>query len=232
MVDILRIRTKGLNELKVYIDKTHIQDEKKMNLKNFRKTIDDKKAVLESVNVRLEGAEDSLGSLNRDLKFSEQALTILQIVAKQTQEQLEYRISELVSLALESVFDDPYKMRLIYETKRNKTEAKLSFERNGEQLNPLSSTGGGAVDVAAFALRVALWNLADPKTDNVLVLDEPFKHLSKGLLPRAGLMLKEISEKLNLQIIMVTHLDELKDDADKVFQVSIKNGISKVEGLL
>jgi|TARA_Y100000310_G_C20627424_1_gene786734 DNA repair exonuclease SbcCD ATPase subunit len=60
------------------------------------------------------------------------------------------------------------------------------------------------------------------------LLDEPFKFLSKNLLPRASELLKELSEKLDLQFIMVTHLDELTDCADKTFDVKIKKGVSKV----
>jgi len=198
-------------------------------LKEFRKILNSKVAVNNDICDRLEKADEDLEKLQVWQKHSEQALIILQTVAKKTQSELEYKISELVSLALESVFDDPYKMRLIYETKRNKTEANILFERNGEQFHPLSSTGGGVVDIASFSLRMALWTLADKKTDNVLILDEPFRFLSRDRLVRAGLMMKEISEKLGLQIIMVSHLDDLIDGADKVFKITQRKGISKVE---
>jgi DNA repair exonuclease SbcCD ATPase subunit len=197
-------------------------------LKGFRKTVDSKTAIRNNTCSRLEKASVELKQLHKLQKQHEEVLFILQTVAKQTQEQLEYKISELVSLALESVFDNPYKMRLVYETKRNKTEASILFERGGEQFFPIQASGGGAVDIAAFALRVALWSLADKKTDNVLVLDEPFRFLSRDKLERAGLMMKEISEKLGLQIVMVSHLDELIAGADKVFKVSQSKGVSKV----
>lgn len=202
-----------------------------MTLNNYRKTLDNKKAVLNSIYDRLDDYDVELEELEKSKGHAEQALIIIQTVAKQTQEQLEYKISELVSLALESVFDEPYKMVLQYETKRNKTEANLLFERNGERFHPLSSAGGGAVDIASFALRVALWSLSIEKTEPTLVLDEPFRFLSRDLLGKAGLMLKEISNKLGLQIIMVSHLEELIDGADKVFQVKQNKGISKVEVL-
>jgi len=41
-------------------------------------------------------------------------------------------------------------------------------------------------------------------------------------------LLKELSEKLDLQFIIVTHLDELTECADKTFNVKIRKGISKI----
>jgi DNA repair exonuclease SbcCD ATPase subunit len=202
-----------------------------MNLHQIKTYVTEQKAVRDNHSVSIETLKENILDNKKKLKYAEKALWIIQHVAKQTQEKLEYKISELVSLALNSVFDEPYKMVLQYETKRNKTEASLLFERNGKRFNPLSSTGGGVVDVASFALRIAIWNLASKKSRNVIILDEPFKHLSKNLLPKAGEMLQEISKKLILQIIMVSHLEELEPYADKAILVSIKNKISKVKEL-
>jgi chromosome segregation ATPase len=41
-------------------------------------------------------------------------------------------------------------------------------------------------------------------------------------------MIKEISTKLGIQFIVVTHNETLASAADKVFNVSIKKGISHV----
>ena len=199
------------------------------SLQDARKEIDSKKAVRNSAEKKLAIAEENLINFKDNLKYANEALLIIQQVAKQTQEQLEYRISELVSLAIYAVFHDAPKFKVIYETKRNKTEAGLWFDQDGELINPMDADGGGIVDIASFALRVALWSLAADKTDSVLVLDEPFKHLSADLQSKAGKMVKEISARLGLQIIMVSHIDELVDEADKVFRVTQKNKISTVE---
>ena len=76
----------------------------------------------------------------------------------------------------------------------------------------------------------ALISLLEKGTDNVIVLDEPFRFLSRDLQERAGEILKTLSERMQLQIIMVSHIGEIIDVADKVFEVK-KNeeGISKVK---
>jgi DNA repair exonuclease SbcCD ATPase subunit len=63
----------------------------------------------------------------------------------------------------------------------------------------------------------------------VLILDEPFRYLSTDLQSKASEMLNEISERLGLQIIMVTHEEELVDEVDKTFRVRINKGKSTVE---
>ena len=87
----------------------------------------------------------------------------------------------------------------------------------------MESSGGGVVDVSSFALRIATWSLS--KTNNVIILDEPFKHLSNDLQSRAGEILKRLSEKLKLQILMSTHIEDIIDVADRVFEVRrVKEG--------
>lgn len=170
----------------------------------------------------LENAETQLKQTKREIRDHERAITVVKEVGLKTQQSLQYHIADTVSMALESVFDDPYLMSVEFVQRRGKTECDLLFNKQGNFINPLSASGGGAVDVASFALRVASWSMQQPKTRNVLLLDEPFKNLSEGLLPKASEMLKQISDKLGLQIIMVTHSDPLIESADKVFQIQQK----------
>ena len=77
----------------------------------------------------------------------------------------------------------------------------------------------GAVDVASFGLRVALWSLRRPRPAPVISLDEPFKHLSDDMGETAIDMLKLISKRLGMQFIVSSHSPDLKAGADKGFSV-------------
>ena len=99
-------------------------------------------------------------------------------------------------------------------------------------MKPLDASGGGAVDVAAFGLRIASWVMQQPHTRNVIVLDEPLRFLSKDRQSKASEIIKELSNKLNLQFIIVTHEQALTEYADKVFQVTQSKGISSVNKIL
>ncbi len=172
---------------------------------------------------------EKLTTLSQEQIDITRALEIIQCTAKLTQSQLEIHISELVSLALEAVFPNPYKMVLKFETRRNRSEADLLLQdENGNLLSPMDSVGGGVVDVAALALRIALWRLKRPKPRAVMIMDEPLRFLSSDLQDKASRMLKEISEKLGIQFLIISHEKTLTEGADKIFQIPIKDGISLV----
>jgi chromosome segregation ATPase len=167
---------------------------------------------------------------DRHLGHIAKGRVLLQEVAQQTQEQLRFHIEEIVSLALDAVFPDPYRLEVSFEQRRGKTECDLWFVGDGgdERIRPIDAAGGGAVDVAAFALRVALFSLQRPKSRAVLALDEPGRFVSRDLQGRFGEMVAEISHRLGIQIIMVTHSEEYVEAADRVFRVSQRKGVSKV----
>lgn len=172
--------------------------------------------------------EKQIRENKRELHRHEQALEIVKEAGLKTQQQLQYHISDITSLALEAVFENPYKLEIEFVQRRNKTECDIYFMRDGNRINPLAASGGGAVDVASFALRIASWSMETPKTRNTIFADEPMRYLSSNYQEKASIMIQEISKKLGIQFIIITHEPILGLFADKIFEVSIKNGISKV----
>ena len=199
-----------------------------LKIKEIRTIVEQKKGQRDLVTTNISSLIDKSSLLKKEIKYSEKAQALIQAVAKETQAQLEYHISDIVTLALDTIFDKPYKFKVEFTTRRNKTECDLLFERNGKYIKPMGGAGGGVIDTASFALRIALWTLKTPKSRSTIILDEPFKHLHKSLLPRACDLLQELRNKLNLQFIIVTHLDELAECADKPFEVRLKKNVSKV----
>lgn len=156
--------------------------------------------------IRVEKKE--LKKARRTLDHSVQAQGLIVSMAQQVQQQVHRRIASVVSSCLAAVFEDPYEFKIHFEQKRGRTEARLTFLRDGLEVNPIESSGGGAVDVAAFALRAACLVLHRPRLRKVLLLDEPFKFVSGEYQPAIRSMLEQLSEELGLQIIMVTHNKE------------------------
>ena len=175
-------------------------------------------------------AKTNLENLNKRIKLIEKAQCFLQKVAQDTQSQLKFQIEDIVNLALNTVFPDEYLFKVDFNIFRGKTDAELVFinQKTGGKIDPMSACGGGVVDVTCFALRLANYSLSND-SDNVLILDEPMKFVSKDLLQRVCDVIKLLSQKLNLQIIMVTHESQFIDISDKIFEVKKNfNGISKV----
>lgn len=199
-----------------------------MNIFEARKAIDQKQGRKIELEDSIEQLIEKIRTSKRYQKHLEQAHEILKQVGLETQQQLIYHISDVTSIALESVFDEPYKLILDFVERRGKTECDILFERNGVRIDPMTASGGGVVDLAAFALRIASWSMKIPVTRSIIVLDEPFKHLSKDMHDKASEMIKMLSDKLGIQFIIVTHSNELGMYADKTFMVTQRKGISKV----
>jgi DNA repair exonuclease SbcCD ATPase subunit len=166
----------------------------------------------------------------KKLQYVEKAQAFLQKVAQETQEQLKIHVEDIVQLALDAIFPDRYTFEIQFTISYGKTIAELVFisKQTGHIVDPMIASGGGVVDVCSFALRLACWTLSR-EVDKVIILDEPFRFLSKNLQERAGQLLKELSSKLGIQIILTTHLDALIDAADKTINVRLdKQGVSQI----
>jgi DNA repair ATPase RecN len=154
----------------------------------------------------------------KPLKKILEAQEFLQVIAAQTQSIVEKKLSKLVTSALHTVYpENPYNFILRFEKKRNATECKLLFEKNEQEFNPLEESGGGPIDIASIALLISF--IMIEKKNPIIILDEPMKHMSKKRSIIAAKFLKSICENLGLQIIMVTHLDEIILHAHKSFEI-------------
>lgn len=139
-----------------------------------------------------------------------EAQRLVQGVAEAVQHQAHQRIASVVSRCLEAVFgEEAYAFKIHFEQKRGKTEARLAFVRGDIEVAPCDGAGGGVVDVAAFALRLACLILSRPQRRRLLVLDEPFRFLSREYRPRVRDLLLTLSREMGAQIIMVTHAEDL-----------------------
>lgn len=178
------------------------------------------KGMLKQIDSDLLRNKNYLDNLNKRIKLLEQAQVFLQKIAQDTQSNLKFQIEDIVNLALETCFPNEYKFQLQFNIARGKTDAELVFlsQKTGRPIDPMNASGGGVVDLTSFALRIASYAL-EQGIDNVIILDEPFRFISRDLQVRAGEILKTLSEKLGLQILMVTHIGEMIDIADKVFEV-------------
>lgn len=195
-------------------------------IKELRNRLEQLKGEKNQLLTQIKQYRQQLRELKQQIIQYEKAREIIREVGLKTQQQLQYHISDITSLALEAVFDDPYTLKVEFVQRRNKTECDLLFVRNGKEIDPLEASGYGAVDIASFALRVASWSMKTPKTRNTIILDEPMLSLSEDRQPLASRMLKEISERLGIQFIIVTHKELLTEYADKIFSVS--KGLSEV----
>lgn len=200
-----------------------------MDLQEIKNKIEQRKGKVEQIKTDIANlAYDNNKKTSRLLNL-EKAREIVKAVGLKTQQNLQFHISDIASLALDSVFPEPYKLVLDFVERRNKTECDILFERNGDVMKPVDSSGVGSVDIAAFALRIASWSMSRPRPRPLIILDEPFKHLSAEYHEAAAEMIKSVSAKLGIQIIMVTHNKTFASHADKMFTTTLRRGRTKIK---
>jgi len=181
-----------------------------MDLQSWRKRVDKELARLDSVRNRCSDEKRALAVVDAHLAALEEAQVLAQEVAQRIQSKAHAQIADIVTKCLEAVFDEPYTFHILFERKRGRTEAKLTFKRDGTECDPLTASGGGVVDVAAFALRVACLMLARPALHRVLILDEPFRFVSPDLRYRVRHLLETLTVEMGVQVVMVTHDPQLR----------------------
>ena len=182
--------------------------------------IEEKKKTLEELQQRKRNIVDDVDNANK-------ATLVLQTCAKTVQDNLVYHISEIVTTALQTIFDETYSFSVEFDIKRGRTEVKFSLIIGEETHDKIiSSVGGGVVDVISFSLRIALWNLARKykKAGNLIVLDEPMKFLSRDKQEKASDIISLLSQKLGIQFLIVSHDDAFIDCSNLVYKTELVNG--------
>lgn len=198
----------------------------KMMLSKIKERFHKLEGKKETLNTLLEKNKKKVAAFQKKKIAIEKAQAIIQEVAKSTQENLKFHIEDIVQMGLDICFDD-IKFVLDFELKRGRTEANIYFEVNDEKINPMDAFGGGVLDIVSFSLRVACWSLSNK--DNTLILDEPIKNLDAENMPKAIELLKQLSEKLGIQFIVITHNDLISEAANTVYKVIKKDSVSTVK---
>jgi len=198
-------------------------------LRSIQELVGKKKQVSDD----LKSSRMSLVNYKQRVEDSKKGRVVIQKVAADVQKELGVHITKLVNLALVSVFPNPYKLVVNFVERRGKTECDLMFSKESlgnDLLKPEDGSGGGPLDVVSFVLRCVFWALDTNTKRRIMFLDEPFKYVSTDLHERCGDMLREISKKLKMQVIMVTHLPKMMECADKIIELEYKNGKTVIGG--
>lgn len=181
-----------------------------MDLTIARKKLNAKLSQYETAKANVKSEREALVRAKENLAAVEQAQQILQTVAATVQQHAHAQIASLVTRCLQSVFEEPYEFVIHFHRKRGKTEAEFGFKRGKYEVDA-DAVGGGVIDVASFALRLACLMLTRPQARKLVLLDEPFKFVhGAGNRARAAELLQVLAKETGFQFIIATGLDWLQ----------------------
>lgn len=164
--------------------------------------------------VEVEGRARETGD---EAAILETVLGLLQGMEGAFQRNFQRSLAAVASESLSQVFGEPMKVRLEASTRADMSAVRFVLVKDGEEEDIMEGQGGGVVNVVAFSLHVLLTIAVRPLLRYLLVLDEPFAHLSPEYRPSLAEMVCALREELGFQIVMVTQEREYAAYADKAY---------------
>jgi len=145
-----------------------------------------------------------------------------------SREDIQHKISNLVTLALCDILDDPhFQMQLEFDFKRNQPEAVIVINHAKVRGELQETFGGGVEDVVSTVLKLVFAQLLD--IEGPIWIDEPGKWIDDESSVRFAKFLNKLSHKFNRQLLLITHKSDIQNVADNVICVYQENGVSNVD---
>lgn len=184
------------------------------------------KSVLEG---EIKNIEKRLIEIQKLDELHSQCSYVLQQIETTMRSKTIDEIETLVTLAIQEILGtDLLKFKIVYEAKRNVVNAEFRVinVQTDTEYDIIHSFGGGLIDVISIALRIIF--IYHSSLKKVLILDEIGKFISNDMQSRFGKFLKRISHELGIQIILISHKDQVVEYADRILQVSLNGDVSEV----
>lgn len=164
----------------------------------------------------------------------EAAATVIRSYSDEQSQKIKSDIEDLVTYGVQSVFDDPsLRFRVTGRVLRGAPSIEFSLESKASggviERPVMGSHGGGLAEVTGFILRVVVALLSGRR--RLLVLDEPFARVSANYRPRLAGFIREICDKTGLDLLIVTHDEDLPEVADTVYRLGLRGGVTRVVGV-
>jgi DNA repair ATPase RecN len=167
------------------------------------------------------------------LELHEKACSLLTTIGEQRQESARRQVEDLVTRALQVIFDENLSFHMVQSVRANRAETdfvvRSAYGEDVVETPVLDARGGGMAAVVGFVLRLVVL-LLTPGARRFLALDESFAHVSASYEPRVAEFLREVADKAGVQILLVTHSQIYAGLADARYRLSLgPDGITQVE---
>lgn len=206
-----------------------------MNLKlEFKNKIEDIKKNLiieknnnEILNKKISILEKDIETHKNNLKLGIESIDFIEKCANHERSIVKDKVESVITDALKEIYGNEYSILFDYSMKRNKTSVDIYLTKHtkfGDIVRKQDGFGGGVSDVISLPLKLLVL-MALKNNSKILIADEPGKHMDERI-DKFGFFLKNVSEKLHIQLIVLTHHESLSEFADSVYNVSIKDQIT------
>tara|TARA_Y100000034_G_C6780063_1_gene348592 strand:+ start:221 stop:820 length:600 start_codon:yes stop_codon:yes gene_type:complete len=185
---------------------------------NHLKNIIDKNTFLKnSLEEKKDKIEKEINSINSEATSLIELKDFLMTVSANYRDQLCNLFTSLVTEALTSIFEKDIRFNIKLYSYRNEPAIDISVIEDNLEVDPQKSCGGGLNDVISFVIKIIFIYLK--RSSKIIILDEPLKFLSRDYIEQSSNFIHEISKRMNIQIILVSHKPDLEISCDKLITI-------------
>lgn len=188
-----------------------------MSLRALQNSIAQKTALLEAAETALVAGNLQITANDLEISILKDAGDLLLAVAVEYQASVLRYLNELVSHGLQDVFGPGYRVEFRESTKANQRVIDIVLIHHGLEVSVPDGCGGGVSETIAVLVQLILVYLKRDELAQFIVLDESLAHLALVHTPAMGRVLKDVGERLGLQLLVITHQADLADEADVVY---------------
>ena len=127
------------------------------------------------------------------------------------------KMAGLVTYGLNTIFEDQdLSFKPVISKKNDRIYIELRTSNNGIE-SEFGTYGGSVAVIESFLLRIIC--MLKMKLARVILLDETFGSISSEYIQTTSKFVSELSTKLGLDVLLVTHQPEFKNFAKRVYRI-------------
>ena len=186
-------------------------------IKHLKTLIDKNTFIKDSLEEKQEKIQKDINNINKETDTLLELKDFLMSVSANYRDQLCNLFTSLVTEALTSIFEKDIRFNIKLYSYRNEPAIDVSVIENNLEVDPQKSCGGGLNDIISFVIKIIFIYLK--KSSRIIILDEPLKFLSRDYIEQSSNFIHEISKRMNIQIILVSHKPDLEISCDKLITI-------------
>lgn len=185
----------------------------------------------EAVADTLAAAEERVTATGNEAELLSTVLDRLQGMEEVWQRKFQRSMETIVSEGLSLVFGGELELMIVSSTKANMSAVEFVLKKDGEEEDVMDGQGGGYIGIIAFLLRILLIVASRPLLVLILIMDEPFAHVSPEFRLPVAEMAAALRDRLGFQFILVTQEREYVQVADVAYAFEVVGKSTRVHTL-
>lgn len=188
-----------------------------IDIADIQKRVHTLDGVFQALTTRKKSLEEERNTLKADIEILTKVSAVLKHLLDVMVKDEITKMSGLVSYGLKTVFDDQDLKFIPQITKKNeKIHIELKTSNAGIE-GSFGSFGGSVAVIESLLLRIIC--ILKKDFAKLLLLDETLSSVGDVYIPSTSQLISEISKKLGLDVLLVTHQKGFQENADHVYRV-------------